>query len=117
MVGVQNDQVVLVPFKNVIGRWTLVALGLAIGYIADYKPGAGLQHVTSVMWISALGIHYKLAVTGLNVFLVGLTTLLFFASTLACNLRSSAPSSAPGSSTSSSCWPSRPSSVPSSPRT
>jgi NADH-quinone oxidoreductase subunit M len=67
---------------------SLVALGLAIGYIVDYKPGAGLQHVTDVVWIAELGIHYKLAITGLNVFLLGLTTLLFAAATLASNLRS-----------------------------
>jgi len=70
---------------------SLAALGLAIGYIADYKPGAGLQHVTDTMWISSLGIHYKLAVTGLNVFLLGLTTLLFAAAIGACNVRRSAP--------------------------
>jgi len=70
---------------------SLAALGLAIGYIADYKPGGGLQHVTDVVWIAELGIHYKLAVTGLNVFLLGLTTLLFAAATLAANLRSSSP--------------------------
>ena len=52
------------------GRWgvpgvlaligTLGALGLAIGYIADYSgaAGHGLQHVTDVVWISELGIHY-----------------------------------------------------------
>ncbi len=40
------------------------------------------------MWISELGIHYKLGVSGLNVLLVGLTALLFFASILASNLRS-----------------------------
>ncbi len=67
---------------------SLAALGLAIGYIADYhSAGAHLQHVTDVVWIAELGIHYKLAITGLNVFLVGLTTLLFFAATLAANLR------------------------------
>ena len=70
---------------------SLVALGLAIGYIADYKAGGGLQHVTDVVWIATLGIHYKLAVTGLNVFLIGLTTLLFAAATLATNLRSESP--------------------------
>jgi NADH-quinone oxidoreductase subunit M len=70
---------------------TLAALGLAIAYIADYKPGGGLQHVTDVMWISALGIHYKLAVTGLNVLLVGMTTLLFAAATLASNVRAVPP--------------------------
>jgi NADH-quinone oxidoreductase subunit M len=67
---------------------TVLALALAIGYIADYKSGgAHLQHVTDVVWIATLGIHYKLAVTGLNVFLLGLTTLLFAAATLAANLR------------------------------
>src|ERR1700734_434274 len=66
---------------------SVVALGLSIGYIADYKAGGGLQHVTDIVWISELGIHYKLAITGLNVFLVGLTTLLFAAAVLASNLR------------------------------
>ena len=67
---------------------SLAALALAIGYIADYKPGtAGLQHVTDVVWISELGIHYKLGIDGLNVFLIGLTTLLFAAAVLAANLR------------------------------
>jgi NADH-quinone oxidoreductase subunit M len=67
---------------------SVAALGLAIGYIADYHSGAGLQHVTNVVWIAALGIHYKLGVSGLNVFLVGLTTLLFAAAVLSANLRS-----------------------------
>jgi NADH-quinone oxidoreductase subunit M len=66
---------------------SVLSLALAIGYIADYKSGGGLQHVTDVVWISSLGIHYKLAITGLNVFLVGLTTLLFAAATLATNFR------------------------------
>jgi NADH-quinone oxidoreductase subunit M len=73
---------------------SLAALGLAIGYIADYRVGGSpshLQHVTDVVWIATLGIHYKLAVTGLNVFLIGLTTLLFAAATLATNLRSESP--------------------------
>jgi NADH-quinone oxidoreductase subunit M len=70
---------------------SLAALGLAIGYIADYNAGGpALQHVTDVVWIAELGIHYKLAVTGLNVFLIGLTTLLFAAATLAANLRTDA---------------------------
>jgi NADH-quinone oxidoreductase subunit M len=66
----------------------LGALGLAIAYIADYSSsGASLQHVTDVVWIPELGIHYKLAITGLNVFLIGLTTLLFAAAVLAANMR------------------------------
>jgi NADH-quinone oxidoreductase subunit M len=64
------------------------ALALAIGYIADYSPSThGLAHVTDVVWIAELGIHYKLAISGLNVFLIGLTTLLFAAAVLSANLR------------------------------
>jgi NADH-quinone oxidoreductase subunit M len=74
---------------------SLAALGLSIGYIADYHSGAGLQgaglqHVTDIVWIAALGIHYKLGVSGLNVFLVGLTTLLFAAAILSLNVRKGA---------------------------
>ncbi len=69
---------------------SLAALGLAIGYIADYHPGTvGLQDVTDVVWISELGIHYKLGIDGLNVLLIGLTALVFAAAVLAANLRSS----------------------------
>lgn len=67
---------------------SLGALGLAIAYIAAYGPGShGLKDVTDVVWISELGIHYKLGVDGLNVLLIGLTTLLFAVSVLALNLR------------------------------
>src|SRR5580692_7355577 len=66
---------------------SIAALGLAIGYIADYHAGGGLQHVTDVVWIATLGIHYKLGVSGLNVMLVGLTTLLFAAAVLSLNFR------------------------------
>jgi NADH-quinone oxidoreductase subunit M len=67
---------------------SLGALGLAIGYIADYSSGShGLAHVTDVVWISELGIHYKLGIDGLNVFMVGLTALLFTVAVIAANLR------------------------------
>jgi NADH-quinone oxidoreductase subunit M len=67
---------------------SLGALGLAIGYIADYSPGSQrLTHVTDLVWISELGIHYKLGVDGLNVFMIGLATLLFAAAVIAANLR------------------------------
>jgi NADH-quinone oxidoreductase subunit M len=65
----------------------LATLGLAVWVIVGYKPGAGLSDVTDVVWIGALGIHYKLGVDGLNVFLVGMTALLFAAAVLASNLR------------------------------
>jgi NADH-quinone oxidoreductase subunit M len=67
---------------------SVAALALAIGYLIDYTPGTrGLTHVTDVVWISSLGVHYKLGVDGLNVFLLVLTTLLFAAAVLAANLR------------------------------
>jgi NADH-quinone oxidoreductase subunit M len=58
------------------------ALGYAITLVIDFEQGAGLQYVTDDMWIDALGIHYKLGVDGLNLFLILLTTILFVASTL-----------------------------------
>jgi NADH-quinone oxidoreductase subunit M len=68
---------------------TLGALGLAIAYLVQYGPGShGLKDVTDVVWISELGIHYKLGVSGLNVVLVGMTALLFFATITASNVRS-----------------------------
>jgi NADH-quinone oxidoreductase subunit M len=70
---------------------SVAAFGLAVGYIAEYSPGThGLTHVTDVVWISELGIHYKLGISGLNVFLIGLTTLLFAAATIGMNVRSEA---------------------------
>src|SRR5258708_35624269 len=66
----------------------LASLGLAIALIVDYHPGsAQLAHVTDVVWISELGIHYKLGVDGLNLFLVGMATLLFAVALFACNRR------------------------------
>src|SRR6202042_3137698 len=60
---------------------SLVTLGVAISFLARFKLGhAGLQFVTDDVWISALGIHYKLGLDGLNVVLVVLTTVLFSAS-------------------------------------
>jgi NADH-quinone oxidoreductase subunit M len=74
------------------GRITLLgalaALGIAIDYTIRFKTGhAGLQFVTDRMWISTLGIHYKLGLDGLNVFLVLLTAVIFTAAIAAANLR------------------------------
>ena len=60
---------------------SLVTLGVAISFVARFKLGhSGLQFVTDEVWISALGIHYKLGLDGLNVVLVVLATVLFSAS-------------------------------------
>ena len=73
-------------------------LGIAIGLIADFDYGPelvtvfgsggdvtgqlqGLQHVTDVTWISQLGIHYKVGVDGLSLFLIALTALLWVGAT------------------------------------
>jgi NADH-quinone oxidoreductase subunit M len=74
------------------GRFTfvgsLVTLGIAISFLVRFKSGhAGLQFVTDQVWISSLGIHYKLGLDGLNVVLLLLTTVIFSASLLWSALR------------------------------
>jgi NADH-quinone oxidoreductase subunit M len=67
----------------------LGSLGLSIALIAGYSGHSGqLTHVTDTVWIAALGIHYKLGVDGLNLFLVAMTALVFALAMIACNLRS-----------------------------
>ena len=66
---------------RVVAAGSLVTLGIAISFLARFKLGhSGLQFVTDKVWISALGIHYKIGLDGLNVALVVLTTLAFSAS-------------------------------------
>jgi NADH-quinone oxidoreductase subunit M len=50
--------------------WTIWA-------IADYRRGFGLRDVTDQMWIKPLGIHYKLGIDGLNLFLIALAAFIF----------------------------------------
>ena len=67
-----------VPRISVLG--SLVTLAIAISFVARFKSGvASLQFVTDKVWISALGIHYKLGLDGLNVVLVLMTTIIFSA--------------------------------------
>ena len=62
---------------------TLVSLVLAVVMIFDFDHSKdGLQYVTDAQWITSLGIRYKLGIDGLNLWLVGLSTLLFAASSL-----------------------------------
>jgi NADH-quinone oxidoreductase subunit M len=70
-----------VPRISVLG--SVVTLGIAISFVARFKTGIGsLQFVTDKVWISALGIHYKLGLDGLNVILVLMTTIIFCAALL-----------------------------------
>ena len=67
--------------------FALATLGLSIGLLVDFESGGGLQHVTDVEWIPELGIHYKLGLDGLNLFLILMTTLLWVAATAGSLLR------------------------------
>src|SRR5262245_38448169 len=67
--------------------FAVATLGLGIALLVDFDSSAGLQHVTDTVWISELGIHYKLGVDGLNLFLILLTTLLWVAATAGSLLR------------------------------
>jgi NADH-quinone oxidoreductase subunit M len=59
---------------------SLATLGVAISFVARFHSGqAGLQFLTDRVWISALGIHYKLGLDGLNVVLVLIATIVFAA--------------------------------------
>jgi NADH-quinone oxidoreductase subunit M len=59
---------------------SVLTLAAAIYFVARFKTGhGGLQFVTDKVWISALGIHYKLGLDGLNVALILLTAVVFTA--------------------------------------
>jgi NADH-quinone oxidoreductase subunit M len=50
----------------------------SIWAIADFDRAAkGLQDVTDRLWVRELGIHYKLGVDGLNLFLIALAAFIF----------------------------------------
>jgi len=64
---------------------SIVTLRVAVSFLARFKLGhSGLQFVTDKAWISALGIHYKLGLDGLNVALVVTTCIVFCAAMLWC---------------------------------
>jgi NADH-quinone oxidoreductase subunit M len=66
----------------------LVPLVYSVLMLLDFDSGVvGLQYLTDDTWIPDLGIHYKLGVDGLNLWLVALTSLLFFASAVWIALR------------------------------
>jgi NADH-quinone oxidoreductase subunit M len=59
---------------------SLATLVYAVVMLFQFDSGKqGLQFVIDQSWISELGIHYKLGVDGLNLFLIVLATILFFA--------------------------------------
>jgi NADH-quinone oxidoreductase subunit M len=81
-------------------RWvllagTLLTLAYAIVIAIDFQSGGGAQYVTDERWIPALGIHYALAATGLNVLLLLTTAIVFVAAALWAAVRDE-PREAPG---------------------
>ena len=73
---------------RVVAAGSIVTLGIAISFLARFKLGhSGLQFVTDKVWISALGIHYKLGIDGLNITLILLTTILFSAALIWASFR------------------------------
>src|SRR4051795_4031149 len=76
-----------------LSRWVVLAgsvlvLAYWIAMALDFpQSGGGLQYVTNDMWIDELGVHYALGVDGLNLFLIGLTALLWTGATLAACFR------------------------------
>src|SRR5215203_3061235 len=69
-----------------LSRWVVFAGTIAV--LADFPTGSGeLQYVTNDKWIDELGISYALGVDGLNLFLIGLTSIIWVAATLAACFR------------------------------
>src|SRR5918999_1845094 len=70
-----------------VARWVttagaLATTVLAVVLVADFDPGdPGLQHLVDESWIPDLGVRYQLGIDGISVFLVLLTTVLWFAAT------------------------------------
>jgi NADH-quinone oxidoreductase subunit M len=76
----------LAPRVALLGA--MATLGIAVGLAFGFDGSAeGLQQVTDETWISELGVHYKLGLDGLNLFLVLLTALIFVSALLAANLQ------------------------------
>jgi NADH-quinone oxidoreductase subunit M len=68
------------PVALLVG--SLVSLAYAVLLLFDFDGAGGLQYVTDDAWIEELGVRYSLGIDGLNLWLIGLTTLLFTASAL-----------------------------------
>jgi NADH-quinone oxidoreductase subunit M len=71
------------PATRVALVGSLLTAAYAVAFLVDFNSSSGtLQYVTDETWIAELGIHYKLGLDGLNLFLVVLTGILWFACTL-----------------------------------
>jgi len=65
-----------------------VALVLSVILLAGFDATqTGLQNAVDINWISGLGVHYSLGLSGINVFLMVLTTVIWTAALLFSALR------------------------------
>lgn len=81
--------IVLVPKTRAdLARWVALAftvadLALVVAMVVGFRPSGGMQYVEKVSWIPQLGIHYHLAVDGISMPLVALSSLLTLLAVLA----------------------------------
>ena len=61
---------------------SLASLVAAVVIVAQFDPSGGLQHTVDDSWIQGLGVRYELGIDGISLFLVLLTTVLWFAAAL-----------------------------------
>jgi NADH-quinone oxidoreductase subunit M len=64
-----------------------VTLAYVVVAIFKFNAGGGLQFVTDDMWIKQLGIHYRLGLDGLNLWLVATTAVLWVPITIVAAVR------------------------------
>jgi NADH-quinone oxidoreductase subunit M len=69
-----------VGWVALLGSFTSLAFALDI--VIRFDPSGGLQHTVNESWIPDLGVRYQLGIDGISLFLVLLTTVLWFAATL-----------------------------------
>jgi NADH-quinone oxidoreductase subunit M len=66
----------------VVALGSLVSLVVAVIIVAGFDPSGGLQHTVDESWIPTLGVRYQLGVDGISLFLVLLSTVVWFAATV-----------------------------------
>jgi NADH-quinone oxidoreductase subunit M len=67
------------------GRWAasfatagaFVTLGYVVVAVFKFDSGAGLQFVTNENWIKELGVHYRLGIDRISLWLVVVTALVW----------------------------------------
>lgn len=64
-----------------------VTLAYVVIALFKFDSSGGLQFVTDDMWIKELGIHYRLGLDGISLWLVGLTALLWVPITIIAAVR------------------------------